>query len=198
MPKSHLYQVEDGWIELVNGTRFYFGAPTGDMIKVEEIAHSLARICRYNGHTTRHYSVAEHDILMADHVAKQWWATPQDVLTALHHDDAEYIIGDMSSPVKMKTPQFKEHELVLDQAIALKFGTIWPFPDWVKAFDSRIVKDERLSVINPSDNDWGVDDLEPLGVRFKHITGRFPMLMKRAFLARHEYWTAQLPQCLLR
>ncbi len=185
------YTVEDGWLELVHGTQFYFNSPTSDMIHVEEIAHALSLLCRYNGHTRRYYSVAEHCILMADWVAKQTWATPLDVLTALHHDDAEYIIGDLARPVKAKMPQFKELELILDRAIALRFGTLYPFPPWLKEIDARIIQDERNNVINPSDNDWGTDSLVPLDVQFFEVAGRFPMLMRRAFLTRHHRWSEE-------
>jgi hypothetical protein len=158
------------------------------MINVEAIAYVLAKICRYNGHTKRHYSVAEHCILLADYVAEKPWATPQDVLTALHHDDAEFIIGDLARPIKAKVPAFKKIEHILDQAIAKKFNTIWPFPDWLPEYDARILQDERQNVMHPSDNNWAIDDLEPLDVSFMWIRGRSPFLTKHAFLNRHEYW----------
>ncbi len=187
-----LYQVEDGWIELVSGTQFYFGAPEDHMILVEDVAYSLSNLCRYNGHTGRFYSVAEHAILLADYVASQTWATPRDVLTALHHDDAEYIIGDLARPVKAKIPQFKKMELFLDEAIAKRFGTIFPFPPWMREFDSRILCDEHEHIMNPSDNDWGTDALEPLGVRFMHWMGRVPLLMRVAYLRRHYRWNLEM------
>lgn len=191
MTDTMLYQVEDGWIELWDGTPFYFGAPTSDMIHPETIAYSLSRLCRYNGHTRRHYSVCEHTVLMADHAEKQG-RSPRECLTVLHHDDAEYIIGDMARPVKVKMPQFKSLEEILDRAIARRFGTIWPLPKWLKELDARILNDERKAVINPSNNNWGTDGLKPLGVRFMSIRGRLPWLMQRAWLKRHYRWTAML------
>jgi len=140
-----LYQVEDGWIELGSGLPFYFGAEPpqlASMMLVEDIAQSLSRLCRYNGHTKRHYSVAEHCILMADYVDRQG-GSALDCLTALHHDDAEYIIGDLPRPVKYKMPQFKELETRLDEAVAIRFETIWPMPPWLKELDARILVDER-------------------------------------------------------
>lgn len=182
---TETYQVEDGWIELVNGTQFYFGAPEDHMIHVEEVAHALSMLCRFNGHTKRFYTVAEHACLMSDWVMAQDWATPLHGLTALHHDDAEYIIGDMARPVKMKVPQFKALETVLDGAIALRFGTEYPFPPWLKAIDKRILVDERRGTINPSSNNWGIDDLVPLSVKFWWMLGRFPWVVKHRYLRRH-------------
>lgn len=185
MTAPHLYQVEDGWVEIYPGTQFHFGDPQPGEIRVESIAHSLARMCRYNGHTTRHYSVGEHVCHISDWVMKQPWATPLDGLTALHHDDAEYIIGDQMRPIKVTMPQFMTLEKILDQSIADEFGTIYPFPPWLKEADTRILKDERYSVMTPSPHDWGVDVLEKLGVKFWGIAGRWPWLVKRRYLARH-------------
>jgi hypothetical protein len=185
MTKPHLYQVEDGWIEIYPGDQFHFASPRPGEIRVESVAHSLSQLCRYNGHTRRFYSVAEHVCLMSDWVMRQPWATPRDGLTALHHDDAEYIIGDLARPVKVTMPQFKATETVLDEAIAEEFGTIFPFPAWLKDADNRILKDERRAVMVPSPHDWGVDVLEELGVRFWWVLGRFSWVAKRRYLRRH-------------
>ncbi len=188
---TETYQVEDGWIELVSGTQFYFGAPEDHMIHVEDVAHALSMLCRFNGHTRRFYSVAEHACIMSDWVMAQPWATPRDGLTALHHDDAEYVIGDMARPVKVKMPQFKAAETVLDRALARRFGTEYPFPPWLKEIDSRILVDERSNVMNPSTNEWGTDHLKPLGVVFWRVLGRFPAVAKRRYLRRHRRLTAE-------
>lgn len=188
--RPETYQVEDGWIELMDGTAFYFADPKPEMFKVQTIATVLGRICRFNGHTVRHYSVAEHCCLLADYVAKQSWSSPRDALTALHHDDAEFIIGDLARPIKAKLPQFKALEDVIDRAVAKRFGTIWPLPDWLKGYDARILKDERLSVMNTSHNDWGIDELEKLGVTFYDNDGIYPMRMTYQFLKRHHRLTA--------
>lgn len=182
---TETYQVEEGWIELIYGTQFYFGAPEDHMIYVEEVAHALSMLCRFNGHTKRFYSVAEHACLMSDWVMAQPWATPQCGLLALHHDDAEYIIGDMARPVKMKVPQFKALETILDKAIAHRFGTEYPFPRWLKDIDRRILVDERRSTMNTSVNDWGIDSLTPLGVKFWWVLGGFSWIVKRRYLKRH-------------
>ncbi len=186
------YQVKNGWIELINGTQFYFEAPEDYMIQVEEVAHALSMLCRFNGHTRRFYSVAEHACLMSDWVMTQNWATPQYGLLALHHDDAEYIIGDMARPVKMKVPQFKTLETTLDKAIAHRFGTEYPFPPWLKEIDRRILVDERRGVMNTSINEWGTDHLKPLGAKFWWILGRFPWVAKCRYLKRHRRLTAKL------
>lgn len=188
----HFYQVEDGWVEIWPGNQFHFGSPKPGEIKVEAIAHALSRLCRYNGHTTRHYSVGEHVCLLSDWVMKQPWATPLDGLTALHHDDAEYIVGDLAKPIKVTMPEFNALEHLLDEAIAEEFGTTYPFPPWLKDMDVRIIKDERAAVMVPSPHDWGVDVLEELGIKFWSVAGRWPWLVKRRFLARHRKLTRMI------
>lgn len=191
MTETTLYQVEDGWIELHSGIPFHFGAEPAEIapnIRVNDIATSLSRLCRYNGHTRRFYSVAEHTILMADWVERQG-GTPKECLQALHHDDAEYIIGDLPRPIKYKMPQFKALEERLDRAIAIRFGLPNPMPAWLKELDARILVDEREQVMNPSDNEWGTDDLESLGVRLMGLRGRLSPVMRRMWLRRHLRWT---------
>ncbi len=188
---TETYQVEDGWIGLYGGGAIHFADPAQDEIHLEDVAHSLSQLCRFNGHTRRFYPVAEHACLMSDWVMAQPWATPRDGLTALHHDDAEYVIGDMARPVKVTMPQFKAAEVVLDEALARRFGTEYPFPPWLKILDSRIIKDEKLAVMRPTTLDWGVDGLEPLGIEFWRVLGRFPYVTKRRYLRRHHRLTAE-------
>ncbi|MEP2447551.1 MAG: hypothetical protein ABJI69_10005 [Balneola sp.] len=63
-------------------------------ICIKDIAHHLARICRWNGGVNGFYSVAEHSIKVAASVA------PQFRLWGLLHDAAETYIGDITRPVK--------------------------------------------------------------------------------------------------
>ena len=189
---TETYQVEDGWIGLYGGGAIHFAEPRPGEIILEDIAHSLSQLCRYNGHTRRFYSVAEHACLMSDWVmGQEHLAHPLNGLTALHHDDAEYVMGDMARPLKVTMPQFKAAEAVLDEAIALKFGTEYPFPPWLKEIDSRIIRDEKLGVMQPTPLNWGVDGLEPLGVGFWRVLGRFPSMAKRRYLRRHRRLTAE-------
>lgn len=183
--KMQFRQVEEGWIEIYGGRKFHFARPSMGEIAVEAVAHSLSQLCRYNGHTKRFYSVAEHACLLSDWVMYQPWATARDGLTALHHDDAEHIIGDLPRPIKATMPEFKAAEKILDEVIAEKFGTEYPLPEWLHAIDNRIIKDERLAVMKPSGFDWGTDQLVSLGVPFWHWTGRWTWLTKQRFLRRH-------------
>lgn len=75
-------------------------------ICIEDIAHGLSLLCRYNGQCHRFYSVAEHCIIMATHSKFKKW----NPLVMLLHDAAEAYIGDMIRPIKGDLPQFKQFE----------------------------------------------------------------------------------------
>lgn len=174
---------DKGWTETHTGVAFKFGDMTRDMINLIDIAHALARTCRYNGHTNRHYCVAEHSIIFARWVAAQPWSTAKDVLTVLLHDAAETYIGDLIRPVKNEVPDFSVVETKIDTLVAEKFCTIYPFPGWLKELDFRILHDERLKLMGPSEHTWESDHVPPIGVKFMPIRGRIPMLIKHMFLA---------------
>lgn len=193
-PPGYFDQVEEGWIEIYPGTQFHFGHPLPGEIAVKAIAHSLSRLCRYNGHTTRHYSVAEHACHLSDWVLCEG-GSPLEAFTALHHDDAEYIIGDLPKPIKVTMPEFVALETIMDKAIAKEFETIYPFPAHIKEGDVRIIKDERDAVMMPSPHSWGVDGLEKIGVNFWNILGRWPWYVKRQFLKRHNRLWKQIHGC---
>jgi hypothetical protein len=65
--------------------------------EIGEVAHSLSRICRFNGHTEATYSVAQHSLLVAQVVAE---THPDLAVVALLHDAHEAFLGDLSRPIK--------------------------------------------------------------------------------------------------
>lgn len=95
-------------------------------VEIEDIAHGLAFVARWNGQTIGDfaYSVAEHSLLVETIFTRiQPQATPAQRLTALLHDAPEYVIGDMISPVKAAIgPSYGELDKRLEAAIHLRFG----------------------------------------------------------------------------
>lgn len=77
-----------------SGQRVHLDAPDPASIRLGDIAHALGALCRYCGHTPRHYSVAEHSLLVAALLP------PPLRLHGLLHDAAEAFFGDVIAPVK--------------------------------------------------------------------------------------------------
>jgi len=91
------------WQRMLSGRRLDLLDPTPMDIEIEDIAHGLAFVARWNGQTRGDYpySVAEHSLLVLEIFRRlQPRAKIKDQLIALLHDAPEYVIGDMISPVK--------------------------------------------------------------------------------------------------
>lgn len=109
------------FIQTWSGAKFDFADPSPDSIRLEDIAHALARICRFGGHISRYYSVADHSLNVARIVAWKGVNLPT-VQAALFHDAQEAYIGDIVTPFKHMLPQAVELERKLSTMIQEKFG----------------------------------------------------------------------------
>jgi len=91
------------WQKMLSGRRLDLLDPTPVDIEIEDIAHGLSFVARWNGQTLGDfaYSVAEHSLLVERLYARLNPRAPAKWrLAALLHDAPEYVIGDMISPVK--------------------------------------------------------------------------------------------------
>lgn len=170
------------YVETSSGIAFDFENPTEDMFNIEDIAASLSKQCRFNGHTHTFYSVAEHCIHIEGWLAENRYNV-ETRLCGLLHDAVESVIGDMVRPIKHKMPKFLEIEHKLESIAFKKFGLLSPFPPIIKEIDTRIIRDEREQAMNPSNNVWATDDLEPLGV---DIEFWYPGIAEKIFLDTYD------------
>jgi len=111
---------------MLSGRRLDLLDPSPLDIEIEDIAHGLARVARWNGQTVgaHAFSVAQHSMVVEDIAGKlaAGW-TRQQRLMALLHDAPEYVIGDMISPFKAALGlDYKAFEAKLEAAIHLRFG----------------------------------------------------------------------------
>lgn len=147
------------WMHTFTGKKFYPMDPHAKDICIEDIAHSLSLQCRYNGHVTDFYSVAEHCVLMSQAVS------PRNALWALLHDATETYVGDMIRPLKKFMPEYVIAEDNVMVAICERFGlTRRTMPDEVRDADNRILLTEKTALLVKTGHKWVVDDLEPLPV----------------------------------
>lgn len=114
------------WQRMLSGRRLDLLDPSPLDVEIEDIAHGLARVARWNGQTlgAHSYSVAEHSLLVERiFCIYRPKATIADRLTALLHDAPEYVIGDMISPFKAAIGlDYKAFEARLETAVHLRFG----------------------------------------------------------------------------
>ncbi len=112
-----------------------------DEISIEDIAHSLSMLCRYNGHLEKFYSVAQHSVLVSG------ICTSENQLWGLLHDASEAYISDLPSPIKAQFPEFKQAELLIQKAICNKYGLTIGEPPEVKKADMVIRATEMRDLL---------------------------------------------------
>ncbi len=134
------------WQRMLSGRRLDLLDPTPMDIEVEDIAHGLAFVARWNGQTIGDYaySVAEHSLLVTDiFLAQNPTAPIKWQLAALLHDAPEYVIGDMISPVKAAVgPDYGVLDDRLMAAIHIRFGLPAQLPVAIK---KQIKKADKIS-----------------------------------------------------
>ena len=183
------------WQKMLSGRRLDLLDPTPVDIEIEDIAHGLSFVARWNGQTLGDYaySVAEHSLLVErlfsrinPKVSEKW------KLAALLHDAPEYVIGDMISPVKTAVgPGYDELDKRLTAAIHIRFGLPAVIPAQIK---KQIKKADKISAwmeatqiagftTNEADKFFGrpeagvIDGLQ--------IVLRPPLETRRDYVARH-------------
>jgi hypothetical protein len=111
---------------MLSGRRLDLLDPSPVDIEIEDIAHGLARVARWNGQTSgdHAFSVAQHCLLVADVTkALKPKLDPPWELAALLHDAPEYVVGDLISPFKAAVGiDYKAFELRLLAVIHIRFG----------------------------------------------------------------------------
>lgn len=184
------------WQRMLSGRRLDLLDPTPMDIEIEDIAHGLAFVARWNGQTKGDwpYSVAEHSLLVEALYARLNPTAPAKWrLAALLHDGPEYVIGDMISPVKAAVgPGYGALDERLQAAIHIRFGLPAQVPAAVK---KAIKKADRVSAwleatqiagfsIAESDKFFGKPDPNVISGMKLHL--RPPKDVREAFVARHE------------
>lgn len=118
-------------------------------VHLEDVAHSLARVNRFNGHTRDAYSVAQHAVICSRilQALSEPLAVAQAALYALHHDDGEAYLGDMPSPLK-HAPMMAGYRRASEAAQAACYRAFGLDPTAVPAsvhdIDRRMLRGEQL------------------------------------------------------
>lgn len=183
------------WQRMLSGRRLDLLDPSPLDIEIEDIAHGLAFVARWNGQTEGEfpYSVAEHSLLverifgLLNPKARICWR-----LAALLHDAPEYVIGDMISPVKAAIgADYATLDARLTGAVHIRFGLPAELPRTIKAQIKRAdrisawLEATRIAGFSVSEANRlfgapGLDECDLLPVRL-----RPPAETKQEFLERH-------------
>lgn len=184
------------WQRMLSGRRLDLLDPTPMDIEIEDIAHGLAFVARWNGQTKGDfaYSVAEHSLLVEALFRRiDPGAPPKWCLAALLHDAPEYVIGDMISPVKAAVgPEYTNLDTRLTAAIHHRFGLPAAIPQTVKR---KIKKADKISAwleaiqiagftTTEATKFFGAPD--PAIIDGLSIILRPPVEARTAYLERHE------------
>lgn len=179
------------YIELISGKFFYFLEPKEEDFVIEDIAHALSHTCRYTGHCSRFYSVAEHSV----HVSNLLNGTGLE-LDGLLHDAAESYLPDVASPVKQFLPDYNKLEDRIISTIFKKYGLEYPFHPAVKHCDLVMLSTEAHHLIPSQGNAWDLWDYRkrpPVTAGIKPSCVE-PKVAKNLFLERYY----ELTECTMK
>lgn len=146
------------WIQMASGRPWDVLAPGPAQVHWPDIADSLAKLCRFNGHTMQFYSVAQHCVHVAELLPPDWR------LYGLLHDAHEAVLGDIATPVKIALHAATGSDAVADladrtdRAIHAAAGLSFPLPApvalAVREADLRLLQTERRDLMATSRRPW--------------------------------------------
>lgn len=154
------------YLETWSGVRFYPLDPRPEEILIEDIAHALARVCRFGGHVDCDiYSVAQHSVMVAS------LCPPECALEGLLHDAAEAYVGDMVSPLKLHLRDYRSIEHGVHRAVAARFKLFWVdgwghdggWPLDVQIADEKMLATEARDLKGADPKAWGIGESPLLG-----------------------------------
>lgn len=138
------------WILTHTGRHFDLVDPQPDMINVLDIAHGLSNCCRFAGHSSHFYSVAQHSVLASRIVPAGY------ELEALLHDASEAYLGDVTRPLKLLLPDYRAIEQRVEAAIRAAFGLPSRQSDTVTHADRVMLATERRDLMPQDADEWAV------------------------------------------
>ena len=153
------------WLQLHSGKALYFLDPKEEDIDIGEIAHTLSLLCRFGGHCSEFYSVAEHSIHCSYHVAKGF------ELEALLHDATEAYLVDMPRPIKRVLSGYKYLEDLLDKVIRKKFNLPETMSPEVHLVDNQVLATEKKYLMKDTGEAWE-NMPEPLDFKIKPVSSK--------------------------
>ncbi len=184
------------WQRMLSGRRLDLLDPSPLDIEIEDIAHGLSRVARWNGQTSgaHVFSVAQHTLLVEAVLrAKMPRIDMRARLAVLLHDAPEYVVGDMISPFKAVIGgSYKAVEKRLLSAIHIRFGLPPALPEElesaIKAADLGAAHLEAIHLAGFGDIEarkfFGPRPLMPDSTKADYLTPWSAGKAEKRFLAR--------------
>jgi hypothetical protein len=164
------------WMLTYTGKAYWPTDPYVDDVCIEDIAHGLSMLCRYNGAVRHFYSVAEHSY----HVS--YMVPPELALEGLLHDATEAYCGDMIRPLKHAIPDYQRIEDRNAVVIRSKFHLPHEESALVKAADTNILFNELSELMPMPPIEYGWHGTTDPNVSLKLWC---PTIAEEKFLARY-------------
>ena len=131
-----------------SGRRVALLNPSPSQIVIGDIAHGLAHQCRFNGQTSKFYSVAQHSVLVAS-------ILPRELrLAGLLHDASEAYLGDVVQPLKDLLPEYQAIEENFCKVLGMRFGVNLQHNDAIRHADLVVLATERRDLMPMDMADW--------------------------------------------
>lgn len=147
--------------------------PRAEDIHIEDIAHALSNLCRFGGHSSEFYSVAEHSVICFFGVDEPFKKH------ALLHDASEAYLVDIPRPIKKILPEYQRIENNLQRVIFERFGLDANIPNEVHLIDRRLCITEAMA-LGMRPELWGdYGEVEPLNLTLCPMS---PKAAKEVFL----------------
>lgn len=173
------------FLSTFGGGKLYPLGPNPADINIEDIAHSLSNLCRYNGHTSEFWSVAAHSIEICKRLLEREYSLDM-AFAGLMHDASEAYLQDIPRPIKPLVLGYAQWEENLEYTIANKFKMIYPYPSPIHQFDMGLALDEIANFFPEGSEAWkraGIErrDLHPV------LRPKSPLHGKTEFLKLFRY-----------
>ncbi len=173
------------WIQTYTGKRIDPTNPKIEEIDIIDIAHALSNLCRYTGHCSQFYSVAEHSVIgtlqFPDYIKSRPFVcqnTSDEYIRKMQkqfllHDASEAYFNDIARPVKPNLPGYKKLEKNLEQIIFRKFNLDYLFYFYVKEMDNIMLYNESQYLFSDT-KDWDFTEQDKYLIRKENFNFYLP------------------------
>lgn len=158
------------WIQTRSGLAFDLECPSPEMVRIDDVAFALARLCRFTGHV-EFYSVAQHSVLASHAIGQIASLDPErrklQERAALLHDASEAFTGDINAPLKRMEfmAAFRVVEDNIQRVCLEAFGMLAEGQrqldqntrDLVRHVDLRMLATEKRDLLGPEPQSWNLE-----------------------------------------